>query len=194
MGSTLTRRTVLGGTAGLFGAIGAARAAADLPPTPACLDGDPATAPQSAGPFHTPGSPLKRDFRADDPNGVPLTLTGQVVSRRCVPLADLVADLWHADAQGRYDNRGFRLRGYQLTDAEGRFRFDTVVPGLYGGRTRHFHIKVGAPAGPVLTTQLYFPGEPRNPADGLFNPDLVMQVGAAGTGFDAVFGFVLDQA
>ena len=193
MASTLTRRSVLGGTAGLFGAIGTARATADLQPTPECLEGDAPTPSQSAGPFHTPGSPLKRDFRADDPNGVPLTLTGQVLSRRCMPLSDAVVDLWHADAQGRYDNRGFRLRGYQRSDAEGRFRFDTVVPGFYGGRTRHFHVKVGSPAGLVLTTQLYFPGEPRNAADGLFNPELVMQVNAAGTGFDAVFGFLLDQ-
>ena len=191
MTSALTRRTVLGATAGWIGAFGAA--AAEPEPTPACLDGDEPTARQTAGPFHTPGSPLRRDFRVDDPGGVPLTLFGQVRSRRCVPMADLIVDLWHADAQGRYDNRGFRLRGYQITDADGRFRFDTIVPGNYGGRTRHFHIKVGPAAGPVLTTQLYFPGEPRNAVDGLFNPALVMQVEEAGTGLDAVFGFVLDQ-
>ena len=193
MTSGISRRTVLGVTAGLFGTIGVAPAAAQRVPTPACLeDGEP-TAPQSAGPFHSPNAPLKRDFRGDDPNGVPLALTGWVQTRGCMPLADLVVDLWHADSQGRYDNRGFRLRGYQITGSDGQFRFDTVVPGLYGGRTRHFHVKVGPPVGPVLTTQLYFPGEPRNAADGLFNPDLVMQVEPAGSGFEAVFDFVLDR-
>ena len=54
----------------------------------------------------------------------------------------------------------------------GRFRLATIVPGLYPGRTRHLHVKVQAPASAVLTTQLYFPGEPRNKRDGLYRPEL----------------------
>ena len=192
MRSLLTRRTMLGATAGVLGAIGAAGTASGQAPTPACVDGTEATARQTAGPFHTPGSPLKRDFRADDPEGVPLSLAGAVVQRSCAPVAGAVVDLWHADSRGRYDNTGFRLRGHQITDADGRFRFDTVVPGLYPGRTRHFHVKVGRPNGPVLTTQLYFPGEPQNSADRLFDPVLQMRVDAAGAGFDATFAFVVD--
>lgn len=191
MTSALTRRTVLGVTAGLFGALGPAGTVADLPPTPACSDEDVPTRPQAAGPFHTPGSPLKDDFRADDPDGVPLTLVGWIRSRRCTPVPGAIVDLWHADSRGRYDNRGFRLRGYQIADADGQFRFHTIVPGLYGGRTRHFHVILASPDGPILTTQLYFPGEPRNAGDGLFDPALLMQVDAAGTGFDAKFDFVV---
>jgi protocatechuate 3,4-dioxygenase beta subunit len=41
--------------------------------------------------------------------------------------------------------------------AEGRYRFRTILPALYPGRTRHYHFKVQAPEQPVLTTQLYFP-------------------------------------
>ncbi len=47
----------------------------------------------------------------------------------------------------------------QFADASGRFSLETIVPGAYGGRTRHIHVKVQAPDSPVLTTQLYFPGE-----------------------------------
>ena len=61
------------------------------------------------------------------------------------------------------------------TDAQGRYRLETVVPGLYPGRTRHIHVKVQAPNGPVLTTQLYFAGEARNAGDGIFRQELLMQ-------------------
>jgi len=65
------------------------------------------------------------------------------------------------------------------------------VPGIYPGRTRHFHVKVQAPSRSVLTTQLYFPGEAVNARDPIFSRDLVMQVSDAG-GKAATFDFVLD--
>ncbi|MGH3322486.1 MAG: hypothetical protein ACRDN9_20380, partial [Streptosporangiaceae bacterium] len=52
----------------------------------------------------------------------------------------------------------------------------TIVPGLYPGRTRHVHVKAQAPYEPILTTQLYFPGEPRNRTDPLFNPEAAPRV------------------
>ena len=53
-------------------------------------------------------------------------------------------------------------------------------------------MKVQAPNQPVLTTQLYFPGEPANQRDSIFNPDLVMQVHNTERGKLATFDFVLD--
>ena len=46
--------------------------------------------------------------------------------------------------------------------------FETIVPGKYPGRTRHYHVKVQAPGRSILTTQLYFPGEPGNDGDRIF--------------------------
>ena len=66
------------------------------------------------------------------------------------------------------------MRGHQYTAADGSYRLATVVPGLYPGRTRHIHVKAQLPSGPVLTTQLYFPGEARNSGDGIFNPALLL--------------------
>ena len=66
------------------------------------------------------------------------------------------------------------------------------MPGVYPGRTRHFHVKVQAPNGPVLTTQLYFPGEAGNQRDPIFSRDLVMQVRDAADGKTGTFDFVLD--
>jgi hypothetical protein len=103
-----------------------------------------------------------------------------------------LVDLWQADAEGVYDNTGFRLRGHQFTDAEGRYRFLTIMPASYEGRTRHVHVKVQAPGGRVLTTQLYFPGEAHNRSDRLFRRELLMNVTEAEGSLAARFDFVLD--
>ena len=65
------------------------------------------------------------------------------------------------------------------------------MPGLYPCRTRHFHVRVQAPRRSVLTTQLYFPGEPGNTRDGIFNPKLVLELSEAG-GKTGRFDFVVD--
>ncbi len=101
--------------------------------------------------------------------------------------------MWHADDKGDYDNRGFRCRGHVLTDEAGRYQFRTIMPALYPGRTRHYHVKVAAPGRPLLTTQLYFPNEPANARDGLFQRALLMRVGQSGEGLAAQFSFVLDM-
>ena len=124
--------------------------------------------------------------------GTKIVVTGMVLSTACQPIARALIDVWHADDRGDYDNAGFRLRGHQFTDDQGRYQLETIVPGIYPGRTRHFHVKVQAPSRPVLTTQLYFPGEAVNARDPIFSRDLVMQVSDAGGGKAGTFDFVLD--
>jgi protocatechuate 3,4-dioxygenase beta subunit len=120
-----------------------------------------------------------------------MVLTGQVLTQDCTPIANALVDFWHANDQGEYDNRGYTLRGHQYTDAEGRYRLETIVPGVYPGRTRHFHVKVQAANQPVLTTQLYLPGEPLNERDFLFQPELLIATASEGTTNQAAFNFVL---
>ena len=107
--------------------------------------------------------------------GTRLTITGRVLTTGGQPIPRAVLDFWQCDAGGVYDNSGYRLRGHQLADARGRWGLETVVPGLYTGRTRHIHVKVQAPGGDVLTTQLYFPGVAGNRSDGIFDPALLLQ-------------------
>ena len=64
-------------------------------------------------------------------------------------------------------------------------------PARYTGRTRHYHVKVQAAKGPVLTTQLYFPGEPGNARDPLFQRSLLMVVSRDGSERIARFDFVI---
>ena len=173
-----TRRTVLGTgafAAGSLLGIGRGIAQAPLPPTPECRDGDEVTLPQTEGPFFKPSSPERVELLETGMAGQPIELVGFVLSRTCKPLAGALLDFWQADDKGRYDNSGFRLRGHQFADAEGRYRLRSVVPGNYPGRTRHIHVKVQPRGGRVLTTQLYFPGEAKNRSDGLFRTELLVR-------------------
>lgn len=169
-------------------------AAADTPilsPTPACADDDDPTPAQTEGPYYTPDTPERTNFWEEGITGTRLLLTGKVLTTGCEPVAAALIDFWHCDANGTYDNVGYKLRGHQFTDANGNFVLDTVLPGLYPGRTRHIHVKVQGPNKPVLTTQLYFPDEPQNSRDGIYHPDLLMTVQATADGMAAVFDFVL---
>jgi protocatechuate 3,4-dioxygenase beta subunit len=197
MSDSPTRRTVLG--TGVFAAgsllgIGRGIAQAPLPPTPECRDGDEVTLPQTEGPFFKPSSPERVELLETGMAGQPIELVGFVLTRGCKPLAGALLDFWQADDKGRYDNSGFRLRGHQFTDAEGRFRLRSVVPGAYPGRTRHIHVKVQPRGGRVLTTQLYFPGEAKNRSDGLFRTELLVRTAKNAGWLAGRFDFVVDMA
>jgi protocatechuate 3,4-dioxygenase beta subunit len=166
-------------------------AAALLPIAPAFAQTRPLTCgalteAQTAGPFFKTNTPLRASLVEAASKAPRLVVTGQVLSARCTPVANALLDFWHADEDGEYDNAGFRYRGHQFTDAQGRYRLATIVPAEYPGRTRHIHVKVQAPGKRVLTTQLYFPGDPGNAKDGLYEPALEMRLAKAEGTFDFV--------
>jgi protocatechuate 3,4-dioxygenase beta subunit len=148
---------------------------------------------QTEGPYFKPSSPQRADLVEPNSKARMLELSGQILTRTCRPVSRALVDLWHADERGDYDNAGFRYRGHLFADDEGRYRFRTIVPALYPGRTRHYHVKVQAPQQSVLTTQLYFPDEPANRRDGLFRRELLMRMAEAGDALSARFDFVLDM-
>jgi protocatechuate 3,4-dioxygenase beta subunit len=157
----------------LIDTVGAA--AAPLQATPACDDGDEPTVELTEGPFFSSGSPQRRSLVTRGLRGTRLTITGYVLTPACKPIRRAKLDFWQADAGGRYDNDGYRLRGHQFTDAAGRFRLDTIVPGLYPGRTKHIHVKVQRAGGDVLTTQLFFPAVSANASDSLYERELLLR-------------------
>lgn len=162
----------------------------ELEPTPQCDDDD-ETPSQTEGPFYTPDTPERTSLIEEGMVGTSLLVTGKVLTTDCQPIAGAVLDFWHADDGGNYDNEGFTLRGHQFTDANGNFQLETILPGIYPGRTRHIHVKVQGPDSALLTTQLYFPNEAGNSTDGIFDEVLVMDVADADEGKTAVFNFVL---
>lgn len=163
-----------------------------LPPTPACGDDDEPTPPQTAGPFYTPNTPRRNSFLEPGISGTRMIVTGYVLDTACRPIPGAMLDFWHCDDAGVYDNVGYKLRGHFFADAAGRYTLETIQPGIYPGRTRHFHVRVQAPNQPVLTTQLYFPDEPLNARDRIFRPECLLDVrdnaDGSKTGF---FNFIL---
>ncbi len=147
-----------------------------------------ATPPETEGPFFKPRSPRRASLLEASAQSR-LIVRGQVLSPECRPVANVLLDFWHADESGEYDNQGFRYRGHQFTDAEGRYRLETIVPAEYPGRARHIHVKLQAPKKNILTTQLYFPGDPGNRRDALYLPELAMRMTVPGAG---QFDFVIE--
>ncbi|MFN8472632.1 MAG: dioxygenase [Anaerolineae bacterium] len=166
----------------------AAAAAAQTAPqcTPGVL-----TPAQTEGPYYKANPPERASLLDTGLGGTKVVVTGYVLTADCKPIPGARVDFWQADAQGQYDNSGYRLRGYQVTDANGQYRLDTVIPGLYPGRTRHIHVKITPPNGSTLTTQLYFPGEASNARDGIFDQRLLANVQDSGDGKLATYNFVL---
>jgi len=192
----MERRDFFRFVTGMTTALGMARAtghvhAQTLQPTPSCPDGAEPTPRQTEGPYFKPASPERASLLEPGMKGVRVVVTGVVRLASCQPVSRALVDVWHADDRGDYDNAGYRLRGHQFTDDQGRYRLETIVPGVYPGRTRHFHLKVQAPKGPVLTTQLYFPGEAANASDPIFKRELVLRVRDGAEGKTATFDFVL---
>jgi protocatechuate 3,4-dioxygenase beta subunit len=142
------------------------------------------TPPDMEGPFYKAGAPARASLAEPASKAEKLVLSGIVRSAECKTLAGVTLDFWQADADGSYDNSGYRYRGVVTTDAEGRYRLETILPPPYSGRPRHIHVKVRRPGGPVLTTQLYFAGESRGA-----NPALVVRIQTLNSVKTAAFDF-----
>ncbi len=147
---------------------------------PACSVPAALTPALTEGPYYKTGSPETANLAGDLP-GTRLVLSGTVLDENCRPVAGAWLDFWQADSQGVYDNAGYTLRGHQFTDENGAYRLETVVPGIYPGRTEHIHFKVQAPNGRVLTSQLFLPGVAQNQSDGIYNDALLIQVTSENT-------------
>ncbi|UCH54037.1 MAG: intradiol ring-cleavage dioxygenase [Pseudomonadota bacterium] len=146
------------------------------------LDRTPA---QIAGPFYPDDLPLDDDNdltvvrgRNAHAKGNVSDVSGRILDVNGQPLAHVRVEIWQCDANGRYhhprDHGGpldpnFQGFGHTRTDAQGRYRFRTIRPVPYPGRTPHIHFAVFPEWEPRFTTQLYVAGEPRNASDFLFN-------------------------
>jgi protocatechuate 3,4-dioxygenase, beta subunit len=171
-----TRRAALaGGVAGLaMAALPASLHAAALVPTPA----------QSEGPFYPVELPPETDWDllrmagASPARGTVTYVEGAILDRTGRPVPRARVEIWQCDAQGRYhhpgDARGPLDEGFQgfgrvVTGGDGAYRFRTIRPVAYPGRTPHIHFAVLAPGARRFITQMYVEGEPGNARDFLLN-------------------------
>jgi len=153
------------------------------------------TASVEEGPYYKTGSPERIAIAEPGTRGTKLVLEGRVLDRDGSPIPHAWLDFWHADGHGVYDNKGFNLRGHQYADKNGRYRLETVRPHEYLFRAAHVHVKVRAKENsPVITTQLFFPGESKNATDPIFEKLTVMDVKDTADGQQATFDFVVEVA
>lgn len=173
------RRRILTGMAALAGIGGALRPAslaAALLPTPA----------QTTGPFYPLTLPLDSDNdlvrvagHARTAGGIVAHVGGRVFDRNGQPVRGARVEIWQCDANGRYHHPGdnnpapedddFQGYGQTATAADGGYRFRTIRPVPYPGRTAHIHFKISGQGIDGLVTQMYVAGEPRNASDGILN-------------------------
>lgn len=180
-----------------------------LPPTPR----------QTAGPFYPEQLPADDDSdltrvagRTGLAKGQITDLTGRIMDTSGRGLDGVRIEIWQCDANGRYhhprDSRqtvldeNFQGHGHARTDANGSYRFRTILPVRYPGRTPHIHTAAFLPGREPYVTQIYIKDEPRNAEDFLFNRipverrELVVAefnpTGGGDTEFVAEFNLVID--
>ena len=176
------------------------------------------------GPYYVDVDLERSDIRTNTADGAPVEgatlvldwVVSQADGSSCMPMEGVIVDVWHCDALGVYSgvqgNSGNFLRGYQLTDANGRASFTTVYPGWYTGRAVHIHFKIrtdpDASAGFEFTSQLFFddelsrtvfssgvyaskgPQDQTNESDQIFNQSggaTLLSVTQEGDGYKATF-------
>ena len=113
------------------------------------------------GPFYKKLAPNVAMLRAADDPGLPVTVSGRVFGTRGDVLEGAKMEIWQANHIGRYDLDGYRYRALLMADGEGKYSFESVMPGHYPGRVcQHIHYLVTAPGYKPLITQLYFATDP----------------------------------
>jgi len=137
------------------------------------------TPAQTEGPFYPVAFPkdsdhdLLRNGALDYPEGQSAWLEGTVTDPADRPLAGAVVEIWQCDHAGHYHHPGdggkadsrFQGFGRVTVAADGHYRFRTIRPVAYGGRTPHIHVKVKMAGRELLTTQVYVAGDPGNAGD-----------------------------
>ena len=141
-----------------------------------------ATPSQTEGPFYPVELPkdadhdLLRNGTLVYGQGQPAWVEGTVTDLQGQPLAGAQVEIWQCDHAGHYHHPGdggradpkFQGFGRVTLGADGRYRFRTIRPVAYAGRTPHIHVKVRQGRRDLLTTQLYVQGDPHNERDFLW--------------------------
>jgi protocatechuate 3,4-dioxygenase, beta subunit len=168
----LPRRRLLASGLSAAALVAAAPALAALKPTPR----------QTRGPFYPETIPLDHDNdlvrvkgRAAQAMGEITHLSGRVLDTAGTPVPGARVEIWQCDAHGIYHHSGdsrvsrvdgnFQGYGRMIAAADGGYRFRTIKPAPYPGRTPHIHVAVRAPGFGELVSQIYIEGYPQNARD-----------------------------
>jgi protocatechuate 3,4-dioxygenase beta subunit len=142
------------------------------------------TPPQTEGPFYPDKLPLDTDndliviSNSITPAvGAIAHLSGRVLTSAGQPVRNALVEIWQCDANGAYlhsrtgnrDKRDVNFQGFGRfeTASNGEYRFRTIKPVPYPGRTPHIHFLIKAPGRDRFVTQCYIKGHPANEKDGV---------------------------
>jgi protocatechuate 3,4-dioxygenase beta subunit len=139
------------------------------------------TPQQTEGPFYPDQLPLDQDndltmvaSRHTPAAGEITDLTGRILDARGKPLRGVVIEIWQVDNNGHYlhtadastsNDANFQGFGRFETGQDGAYRFRTIKPVPYPGRTPHIHVKLHKGGRELLTTQMYVRGHALNERD-----------------------------
>jgi protocatechuate 3,4-dioxygenase beta subunit len=171
-----------------------------------------ATPAQTEGPFYPVVFPKDSDYdllhngTLNYPEGQAVWLEGSVTDLDGRSVAGAQVEIWQCDHAGHYHHPGdgdradgrFQGFGRVTVASDGRYRFRTIRPVPYSGRTPHIHVKVRLGARELLTTQVYVADDPGNPRDFLWRSlgaadraALTVPFAPAGDGLRASFPIVV---
>ena len=200
------RRQIVGGLAATLAlpvSVRHALAQAMLRPTPA----------QTEGPYYPVTLPADTDFdllaqgKLHYSRGTVTWLDGAVTDTSGRPLRGAVVEIWQCDEHGHYHHPAdggkadpaFQGFGRVVAGNDGSYRFRTIRPAPYTGRTPHIHVKVRLGQRELLTTQLYVEGDPGNARDFLWRrlsaedrAAITVPFATAADGLRARFAIVVD--
>ncbi len=177
--------------------------AVTMPSFLSCKDGDDnklegegcKTTEDILGPFYIPNAPFREDITPEGSAGVPLVISGKVLTNCDVPLKDAIVEIWNANDGGDYDSSDeYLFRGRYKTLEDGIYRFKSIIPGRYlNGNTyrpSHIHFKITAPGHLDLVSQIYFKDDPYIASDPWASAakarERILMVGEDANGIDMV--------
>ena len=164
------------------------------------------TYPDILGPYWSEERPQRRILANSNEPGTRIFISGIVTANDCeTPIQNALVDVWHANDEGCYtifqecdsgnsDNDPYNLRGVIVTDENGYYDFESIFPGYYTGRPRHFHYKITSPSGLELVTQCYFEIDPFINEEWEENhPGLVIPLEETENGLVGIFDIVMNE-
>ena len=164
------------------------------------------TLPDILGPYWSGGHPQRTVLANSEEPGTRIFISGNVTANDCeTPIPNAFVDVWHANDDGCYtifqecesgnsDEDTYNLRGIIVTDENGYYAFESIWPGYYAGRPRHFHYKITTPSQSELVTQCYFEVDPYINEEWEENhPGLVIPLEETENGLVGTFDIVMDE-
>ena len=158
------------------------------------------------GPYWAENHPYRAILANIDEPGTRIYIAGTVKANDCeAPIQNAIVDVWHANDDGCYtifqecnsgntDEDPYNLRGQMLTNENGEYAFESIWPGYYAGRPRHFHYKITTPENLELVTQCYFVNDPEVDESWITNhPGLVIPLEEGANGLYGIFDIVMDE-